>query len=92
MPSWARLYLAVGATLLALVFSLPIALFLEAYARRSSWADFVRLTLDVLWGIPSIVYGAFGFTIMLAWACALRSWAVFGAGAAGAAHHDACHG
>lgn len=60
------LYLAGGATLLALVFSLPIALYLEAYARRTAWADAVRLALDVLWGIPSIVYGAFGFTIMLA--------------------------
>jgi phosphate transport system permease protein len=26
----------------------------------------VRLSLDVLWGIPSIVYGVFGFTLMLA--------------------------
>ena len=60
------LYLAGGATLLALIFSLPMSLFLEAYARRSRYADFVRLSLDVLWGIPSIVYGAFGFTIMLA--------------------------
>ncbi len=60
------LYLAGGGTVLALIFSLPLALFLEAYMRRSRWADFVRLSLDVLWGIPSIVYGAFGFTIMLA--------------------------
>jgi phosphate transport system permease protein len=60
------LYLALGGTLLALVFSLPISLYLEAYVRRSRWADLVRLGLDVLWGIPSIVYGAFGFTIMLA--------------------------
>jgi phosphate transport system permease protein len=60
------LYLAGGATVLAIIFSLPMALFLEAYVRRSRWADFVRLSLDVLWGIPSIVYGAFGFTIMLA--------------------------
>ena len=60
------LYLAGGATLIALLFSLPIALYMETYARRSGYADFVRLSLDVLWGIPSIVYGAFGFTIMLA--------------------------
>lgn len=60
------LYLAVGATLLAVAFSLPLALFLNTYLRRSSLADIVRLSLDVLWGIPSIVYGAFGFTIMLA--------------------------
>ena len=60
------LYLAGGATLIALIFSLPITLYLETYARRSLYADFVRLSLDVLWGIPSIVYGAFGFTLMLA--------------------------
>lgn len=60
------LYLALGGTLLAFVFSLPIALYLEVYAPRLRWGYFVRLALDVLWGIPSIVYGAFGFTIMLA--------------------------
>jgi phosphate transport system permease protein len=59
------LYLAGGGTLLALVFSLPIALYLETYALDSRWGSAVRLTLDVLWGIPSIVYGAFGFTLML---------------------------
>jgi phosphate transport system permease protein len=60
------LYLAIGATLLAIIFSLPLSLYLHAYARRTRWSDFVRLALDVLWGIPSIVYGAFGFTLMLA--------------------------
>ena len=59
------LYLAGGGTLLALVFSLPIALYLETYVSKSSWGRYVRLSLDVLWGIPSIVYGAFGFTLML---------------------------
>ncbi len=60
------LYLAGGATLLALLLSLPLALYLEIYAPRSRWADLVRLALDVLWGVPSIVYGAFAFIIMLA--------------------------
>ena len=59
------LYLAGGGTLLALIFSLPIALYLETYVSKSSWGRYVRLSLDVLWGIPSIVYGAFGFTLML---------------------------
>jgi len=59
------LYLAGGGTLLALVFSLPMALYIETYARNSEWGRAVRLALDVLWGIPSIVYGAFGFTLML---------------------------
>lgn len=60
------LYLAGGATLVAVLLSLPIALFLKTYVSNERWAGYVRLSLDVLWGIPSIVYGAFGFTIMLA--------------------------
>jgi len=59
------LYMAVGGTLLALIIGLPIALYLETYLRNSPWSRAVRLTLDVLWGIPSIVYGAFGFIFML---------------------------
>ncbi len=61
------IYLALGGTILALLAGLPIALGLNTYIRRKSrWAMGVRLALDVLWGVPSIVYGAFGFTIMLA--------------------------
>ncbi len=59
------LYLAGGATILALVMSLPISIYLHLYADRSHIVDLVRLALDVLWGVPSIVYGAFGFIILL---------------------------
>jgi len=60
------LYLASGATLLAVVFSLPIVLFINLYARKTSrLATWTRFSLDVLWGVPSIVYGAFGFIIMI---------------------------
>jgi phosphate transport system permease protein len=60
------IYMAVGGTLLALFIGLPIALYLETYLGNSTWGRYVRLTLDVLWGIPSIMYGAFGFIVMLA--------------------------
>ena len=60
------LYMAGGGTLLALIFGLPIALYLETYLGDLAWSRYVRLALDVLWGIPSIVYGAFGFIFMLA--------------------------
>ena len=59
------LYLAAGGTALALIASLPIALYLQFYAARTRRAEVVRLALDVLWGVPSIVYGAFGFIVML---------------------------
>jgi phosphate transport system permease protein len=52
--------------LIALIVSLPIALYLKTYLGNSEWSRYVRLSLDVLWGIPSIVYGAFGFAIMIA--------------------------
>ncbi len=60
------IYLAGGGTLLAILIGLPLALFMKTYAGRSPWSGWVRLTMDVLWGIPSIVYGAFGFMLMLA--------------------------
>lgn len=58
-------YLAGGGTVIAILLSLPIALYLKTYADDSRWSEYVRLSLDVLWGIPSIVYGAFGFALMI---------------------------
>jgi phosphate transport system permease protein len=58
-------YLAIGATILAALIALPIALYLQVYAPRSRSVELVRLSLDVLWGVPSIIYGAFAFTVML---------------------------
>lgn len=64
------LLLAFGGTILAFLISLPIAFGINVYTSGSPGgarlASFFRLTLDVLWGIPSLVYGAFGFTIMIA--------------------------
>lgn len=58
--------LGIGATLLALLLSLPLVIYLNLYLRKNSRRAFaVRFFLDVLWGIPSIVYGAFGFTVMV---------------------------
>lgn len=59
------IYLALGGTLFALLFAVPLVLWLHAYASSSQLVRGVRVTLDVLWGIPSIVYGAFGFALMI---------------------------
>lgn len=59
------LYLAGGATLLSFILSLMIILYLHGYASKSWFAGTVRFSLDVLWGVPSIVLGAFVFIIML---------------------------
>jgi phosphate transport system permease protein len=59
------LYLAFGASLLSFLIGLPIAFALqkEYLGRRLAWVT--RLSLDILWGTPSIVYGAFGFIVMV---------------------------
>jgi phosphate transport system permease protein len=62
------LLLGVCATGVALLLSLPLVFYLNIYLRkRSRFAVLVRFLLDVLWGIPSIVYGAFAFTLMVLW-------------------------
>lgn len=60
------LYIALGSSILGLLVSLPIALYINIYLSKSSrLGNVTRLSSDVLFGIPSIVYGAFGFTIMI---------------------------
>ena len=59
------LYLALGATLLATLLAVPLVFYLHTYAPDGRLRRTVRLTLDILWGMPSIVYGAFGFALMI---------------------------
>ena len=59
------LYLSFGATIVAFLIGVPVALYLNVYAAHSRFAGFIRLCLDILVGIPSIVFGAFGFIVML---------------------------
>ena len=60
------LYIALGSSLLALIISIPIVIYLNLYLKKSSWiGNLTRLGYDVLFGMPSIVYGAFGFTLMI---------------------------
>ena len=60
------IYMSIGATILAGIAGLPIAIVLQKeYSRGAKWAKFTRFCLDLLWGIPSIVFGAFGFILMV---------------------------
>ncbi|HSD08193.1 phosphate ABC transporter permease PstA [Flavobacterium sp.] len=60
------IYITLGSTFLGLLISLPIVIYINVYAKRNATlATITRLSSDILFGIPSIVYGAFGFTIMV---------------------------
>ena len=60
------LYIVGASTVLGLAVSIPVVFYLNVYLKKNSKrGSFARLAYDVLFGIPSIVYGAFAFTIMI---------------------------
>lgn len=60
------LYLAGASTLLATLIGIPISIYLNVYLKSSSiLAKTSKLLFDVLFGIPSIVYGAIAFSLMV---------------------------
>lgn len=59
-------YIVSASTLLGLLVSIPVVFYLNVYLKKGSrYANLARLAFDVLFGIPSIVYGAFAFTLMI---------------------------
>ena len=59
-------YIVLASTVLGLMVSIPVVFYLNIYLRSDSrFAYAARLAYDVLFGIPSIVYGAFAFTLMI---------------------------
>lgn len=60
------LMLIVSSVLISIFLSLPVALYINFILQRNSRASaFIRFAFDIMFGIPSIVYGAFGFMIMM---------------------------
>jgi phosphate transport system permease protein len=60
------IFLALPATGLAYLIGLGIALYLQRDFLHPKIASLIRFSLDILWGIPSIIYGVFGLMIMVA--------------------------
>ncbi|MFD1770161.1 PstA family ABC transporter permease [Sphingobacterium suaedae] len=60
------LYLATVSTGLATLTGVPISIYLNMYVKQNSFIErSSKLLFDVLFGIPSIVYGAIAFSIMV---------------------------
>lgn len=59
-------YIIAGALAFSIVISIPLVMYINFYLRKNSaFANIVRFSLDILFGVPSIVYGAFGFALMI---------------------------
>ncbi|HLO92137.1 MAG: PstA family ABC transporter permease [Chloroflexota bacterium] len=60
------LYLGIASTTLAFLIGLPVALMMNVHlTNHRKLVNGIRFFLDLLWGVPSIVYGAFGFSVMI---------------------------
>ena len=60
------LFLIGGSVLISMAISLPVALYINFVKRKDSkFSNTLRFAFDILFGIPSIVYGAFGFMVMI---------------------------
>ena len=60
------IYITGASALLGLLVSIPVVFYINIWLKETSrFAKWVRTIFDVLFGVPSIVYGAFGFTIMI---------------------------
>jgi phosphate transport system permease protein len=59
------LLLAGGAVIISLFLSLPVAMYLHHSTKSSCYNEYIRISLDIASGIPTIVYGAVIFMIMI---------------------------
>jgi phosphate transport system permease protein len=60
------IYIIIGALLISIFLSVPLVMYINFYLpAKSVFSSFIRFSLDILFGIPSIVYGAFGFALMI---------------------------
>jgi phosphate transport system permease protein len=60
------LLLILGSVAISMAVSLPVALYINFIIHKNSrFSNILRFTFDILFGIPSIVYGAFGFIVMI---------------------------
>jgi phosphate transport system permease protein len=60
------LYIIIGSLIISILISVPLVMYVNFYLPpKSVFASIIRFSLDILFGIPSIVYGAFGFALMI---------------------------
>jgi phosphate transport system permease protein len=59
-------YIIIGSLALSIFISVPLVMYINFYLpQNSGFPKIIRFSLDILFGIPSIVYGAFGFALMV---------------------------
>ncbi len=59
-------YIILGSLVISLLISVPLVMYINFYLPKNFvFAGIIRFSFDILFGVPSIVYGAFGFALMV---------------------------
>jgi phosphate transport system permease protein len=59
-------YIILGSLVISMLISVPLVMYINFYLpKNSAFAGIIRFSFDILFGVPSIVYGAFGFALMV---------------------------
>ena len=59
-------FIIAGALIISMLISVPLVMYINFYLpAKSVFSSIIRFSLDILFGVPSIVYGAFGFALMV---------------------------
>ncbi|MBN1793480.1 MAG: ABC transporter permease subunit, partial [Candidatus Omnitrophica bacterium] len=58
-------YLVVGSTLFALPLGIACAIYLCEYSPKGAIVNIIRLSINNLAGVPSVVFGLFGFAVFV---------------------------
>ncbi len=60
-------YLSLGSITVAFPLGVATAIYLNEYARPGPWLRIIRLGINNLAGVPSVVYGLFGLAFFVTW-------------------------
>ena len=59
-------YIILGSLVVSILLSVPLVMYINFYLpQKSLFGKIIRFSFDILFGVPSIVYGAFGFALMV---------------------------
>jgi len=64
---WGSIWIVIGSAVFAFVMGVGTAVFIEEYAPRNRFTQFVRTNVANLAGVPSIVYGLLGLVLFVQW-------------------------
>lgn len=64
---WGSIWIVLGSGIMAFLLGLGTAIYLEEYAGRGKFMDFIHMNISNLAGVPSIVYGLLGLVLFVEW-------------------------